>query len=71
MFRTIRNIVIGIFAAVSAAAIIRTVIGLLTPEQRAKLNERVNDAIESGKEAAAERRAQLENRLTELVGREE
>jgi hypothetical protein len=71
MFRTIRNVFFGILAAASIAAIVRTVVGLLTPEQREKLNARVQAAIESGKQAAAERRYQLENRLEELVGQGE
>lgn len=69
MLRTLRNIVISVFLTGAIGAAVKFLyIDRLTPEQRAMWQGRVDDAVSSGKQAATERRAELERRLNELVG---
>lgn len=68
MLRALRTLFLGVTAIAAAATAIQVALKLLNPEQRAELEGHVKRALEAGKEAAAERRVELENRLNELVG---
>lgn len=68
MLRALRTLFLGVTAIAAAATAIQVALKLLNPEQRAELEGHVKRAVEAGKEAAAERRVELENRLNELVG---
>jgi gas vesicle protein len=67
--RGLRTWLVGLFtgAALGAAAYYLLRDGL-PKETRERVNDAVSDAVDAGKKAASKRKAELEDRLEELVG---